>query len=473
MVAPTLREHLRMELNFCGAAGVVTGSCHHLRVGSKQLLLDCGLFQGSREQEAGNRAPFPFDPREIDAVVFSHAHLDHSGRLPLLVKRGFKGPIYSHRASIDLLRVLLKDAAGLELADVERENRKRERAGRQLLKPLFDFDDVDAVLRQTRPLEFHADEELLPGIHVSLLPAGHILGAASVVLDLQHGGRRRRLAYSGDIGPDGTTLMGDPQPPERADVVLLESTYGDRDHRPRQATLDEIGEVFEAAWQAGGNLLIPSFAIGRAQELLALFALHREQWQLDRWRIFVDSPMAIQATAIHSRHVELFNDTAKTFIGDRDLHELLPNLHETPETAQSIRLNDIRRGAVIIAGSGMCSGGRILHHLRHNLWRRECRVMIVGYQSQGTLGRRLVDGVDQVRIYGEDVRVAAGIHTVGGLSAHAGQGELATWYGAIAGRPEVYLVHGEARGRDGLAARLARDYGVTAHLPDLGAGITL
>lgn len=461
-----------MELSFCGAAGVVTGSCHHLRIGSHELLLDCGLFQGTREEEARNDEPFPFEPRAIGAVVLSHAHLDHSGRLPVLVRQGYRGPIYSHRASIDLLRVLLRDAAHLQRAEAERAARKR-RGNEPAPEPLFDIDDVDAVMDQVRPLPFDGNDEILPGVQVTLRPAGHILGAASVVLDCREGGERRRVVFSGDVGPDGMTLLPDPQPPGSADVVLLESTYGDRDHRSRAATLDEIGEVIDLAWAAGGNLLVPSFAIGRAQDLLALFAQHYKEWGLDRWRIFVDSPMAIQATAIHTRHVDLFNDAAQSYIGAREMRELLPNLHETPDTAQSMRLNSIRRGALIIAGSGMCTGGRILHHLRHNLDRRECRVMIVGYQSQGTLGRRLVDGAESVRIYGDEIRVAAGIHTIGGLSAHAGQSELAAWYGAIEGRPPVYLVHGEARGRDGLAERLQRDYGVQAHLPAADSRVTL
>ncbi len=466
-----------MELTFAGAAGMVTGSCHHLRVGKQQLLLDCGLFQGGREEEARNIQPFPFDPRTIDAVVLSHAHLDHAGRLPLLVRRGFDGPIHSHPASIDLVRVLLKDAAYLEAADVERENRKHALRGERKLKPLFDLDDVEAVMRQMRPLAFDQPTDILPGMHATLVSAGHILGAASVVLDLREGGRRRRLVFSGDIGATGTPLLRDPQPPARADLVLMESTYGDRDHRSRAATIAEIGQVIDSAWEAGGNLLVPAFAIGRTQELLALFAAHRADWRLDRWRIFVDSPMAVQATAIHVRHIDLFNDEARRFIGERDLRDLLPNLHETPDVQQSMRLNDIKRGAIIIAGSGMCTGGRILHHLRGNLARRQNQVMIVGYQSSGTLGRRLVDGADSVRIFGEDIRVEAGIHTIGGLSAHAGQGELADWYGAIKGHddmhPPVYLVHGEARGRVGLAARLAADYGVSAHLPELGDTVHL
>ncbi len=462
-----------MELNFHGAAGVVTGSCHHVKVSNHQLLLDCGLFQGPREEEARNVAPFPFDPKAIDAVLLSHAHLDHCGRLPLLVRRGFDGPVYSHPASIDLVRVLLKDAAYLQMADAERENRKRARKGLGLIKPLFDLDDVDAVMGLMRPLPFHGKMDLLPGVHATLLPAGHILGAASVVLDLEEAGKRRRLVFSGDLGPSGTCLLPDPQPPASADLVLMESTYGDRNHRSREDTIREIGEVLQAAWEAGGNLLVPAFAVGRTQELLTLFAQHREAWGLDRWLIFLDSPMAIQATAIHDRHAELFNEDARDFMGSRDLYEWLPNLRTTPETAQSMQINNIRRGALIIAGSGMCTGGRILHHLRHNLWRRECRVMIIGYQGQGTLGRRLVDGAELVRIHGEEVRVAAGIHTIGGLSAHAGQDELAAWYGAIDGRPPVCLVHGEARGRDGLAARLEADYGLRASLPEQGARVTL
>lgn len=462
-----------MELTFCGAAGGVTGSCHHLRVGDRQLLLDCGLFQGGREEEARNIDRFPFDARAIDAVVLSHAHLDHCGRLPLLVRRGFDGPIYSHPASIDLMRVLLKDAASLELADVERENRKRARHGEKLLKPLFDIGDVEAVMAQVRPLEFNQADAILPGVVVTMLPAGHILGAASVALDLTEGERSRRLVFSGDLGPGGTTLLRDSQPPDHADLVLLESTYGDRNHRRRDATFQEIAEVLDMAWDSGGNLLVPAFAIGRTQELLALFAWHREDWNLDRWRIFVDSPMAIQATAIHARHTDLFNDAAQAFMGNRDLHDLLPNLHETPQTQQSMQLNNIRRGAIILAGSGMCTGGRILHHFRHNLWRPQAQVMIIGYQSQGTLGRRLVDGADMVRIYGEDVRVKAGIHTIGGLSAHAGQDELLAWYDAIPGRPPVYLVHGEERGRTGLAERLRATCDVQAGIPEFGAVVQI
>lgn len=462
-----------MELTFCGAAGEVTGSCHHLRVGRHQVLLDCGLYQGSREDELRNAVGFPFDPRAIDAVLLSHAHLDHCGRLPMLVRGGFRGPLYSHPASLDLVRILLRDAAHLEQADTERENRRRARRGDRPIKPMFELADVERVFELMRPLPFDETTQVLPGISVTLHGAGHILGAASLALDLVEGERRRRLVYSGDIGPDGSGLLPDPNPPRSADLVLLESTYGDRNHRSRQATLDEIEEVLDLAWEAGGNLLVPSFAIGRAQELLVMFASQFKRWRLDRWQIFLDSPMAIETTRVHDRHLELFSKTARKLIGNRALPELLPNLHLTKRPEQSMRLNSVKRGALIIAGSGMCNGGRIVHHLRHNLWRRESHVMIVGYQSVGTLGRRLVDGQQMVRIYGEDVRVAAAIHTVGGLSAHAGQDDLVAWYQAIGGKPPVQLVHGEHRGRDGLATALRDRLGVEAGLPGYGDRLAL
>ena len=457
-----------MDISFLGAAGGVTGSCHLVRVGGHELLLDCGLFQGAAEDEARNREPFPFDAAGLGAVVLSHAHIDHSGRLPILVRRGFRGPVYATPATIDLVRVLLRDAAHLQEADAERENRRRLRAGKGLVKPLFDAGDVEDALRCFRPLEFEQPADILPGVRVTLLPAGHILGAASVVLDLEEGDRRRRVAFSGDIGQDDSCMLPAPRPPANADLVLLESTYGDRNHRSHDDTLREIGEVLERAWEAGGNLLVPAFAIGRTQELLTLFARHYAEWRLDRWLLFVDSPMAIQANAAHLRHHELFNASARRLFGGRGLRELLPRLQETAGTDESMAINRIRRGALVIAGSGMCTGGRILHHLRHNLWRRECQVMIVGYQAAGTLGRRLVDGAERVTIHGEEIRVAAGIHTIGGLSAHAGQDGLAAWYGAIDGRPDVALVHGEARAREGLAARLAAGFGVQPVQPGPG-----
>lgn len=462
-----------MDISFLGAAGTVTGSCHLLRVGGRSLLLDCGMFQGRAEDEARNHDPFPFDAAALDAVVLSHAHIDHSGRLPLLVRRGFSGPIHATPATIDLLRVLLRDAAHLHEADAERENRRRMRAGKGLVKPLFTADDAEDALRRVRPLDFDRPADILPGVRVTLLPAGHILGAASVVLELEEDGRRRRVAFSGDIGQDDSCMLPAPVPPACADLVLLESTYGDRNHRTRADTVREIGEVLERAWEAGGNLLVPAFAIGRTQELLTLFARHYREWGLGRWLIFVDSPMAIQANAAHLRHHGLLNDEARALFDGRDLRDMLPNLRETAGTDESMRINSIRRGALVIAGSGMCTGGRILHHLRHNLWRRECQVMIVGYQGEGTLGRRLVDGAERVTIHGDEIRVAAGIHTVGGLSAHAGQDGLAAWYGAIAGRPPLVLVHGEARGRDGLAARVRGEFGIQARMPEIGERIAL
>ena len=453
-----------LELTCYGAAGEVTGSCHHLRVGSRQLLLDCGLFQGTREEEARNARPLPFDPAAIDAVVLSHAHLDHCGRLPLLVRGGFRGPIHTHPVSIDLVRILLRDAAWLEAADVERENRRRAQRGKPPLQPLFEQADVDAVMRQMRPLPFGGRDEILPGITVSLSQAGHILGAASVLLDLQEGGVRRRLLYSGDIGPDGTALIPDPDPPAAADLVLMESTYGDRNHRSFEATLDELQAIFRAAADSGGNILIPAFAVGRTQDLLYLMAEHYADWRLDQWQVFLDSPMAIEATGIYSQHRHLYR--AELF-REGQHWPVLPNFAATASSEESMSLNRIESGAVIIAGSGMCTGGRIRHHLKHNVWRPQCHVIMIGYQAHGTLGRRLVDKAPRIRLWGETIQVNATVHTVGGLSAHADQDGLLDWYGNFAARPPVYLVHGEEKARLALSDELQKRYGIEAHRPKL------
>ena len=380
-----------MELEFYGAASGVTGSCHILKVGRHRVLLDCGLIQGSREEEERNRQPFPFDPAAIDAVVLSHAHLDHSGRLPLLVQQGFRGPIYTQNATRDLCDVLWQDAAGLEERDAEYHNRRRSgrRAGTAPLHP--------PGCRQ-RPGISSSDcptasaGRSCRGSAVRLLDAGHILGSALVELELEERGNARKLVYSGDIGQYDTPILHDPAAIEEADVVLMESTYGDRLHRNREETIREIGEIIAAARHDQGNVLIPAFAIGRSQEILYLFGQYYEAWGLDRWQIFLDSPMAIEATRIYWEYPHLYDEEATKL--RRRLHEMpqLQNLHLTRTVEESQAINRLQSGAIIIAGSGMCDGGRIVHHLKQNLGRRGCHVLIVGFQAHGTLGRRLVNG---------------------------------------------------------------------------------
>ena len=443
-----------MHIEFHGAAGEVTGSCHLIEVGGRRVLLDCGLIQGRREDEARNRDPFPFDPRGLDAVVLSHSHIDHSGRIPLLVKAGYRGPIYTHRASRDLCQIMLKDAAYLNEREAEWENKKRERKGMRLVTPLYDMREAQVAVRRFKVLEYDEEREILPGVRLRLRDAGHILGSSIVELWLEEGGVRRKLVFSGDLGSRNMPILRDPTPIEDADLVLLESTYGDRLHRSHEETLRELGEVLNQARGEGGNVLIPAFAVGRTQDLIYLLAKHYDEWGVEDWQIFLDSPLAIQASEVYARHSKLYDADAARLWARNAQVPALPNLHISRTAKQSMRLNRIRSGAMIIAGSGMCDGGRIRHHLKHNVWRKDCHVVIVGFQARGTTGRALVDGAHHIRLWGEAIQVNAHVHTIGGLSAHADQNGLVDWYGHFKQRPRVVLVHGEPVAQEVLAERL-------------------
>ncbi len=462
-----------MEIEFAGAAGEVTGSCFLVRCRDHRVLVDCGLIQGRPQDEARNREPFPFDPAHIDAVVLTHAHLDHSGRLPLLVRRGFRGPVYTHRATCDLCQVMLEDAAYINERETEWANRKRERKGLEPVPALYTREDARSVQERFRPLGFGQIHEILPGLRVRLQDAGHILGAAVAELWLEEGGLERKVVFSGDLGHRGAPILRDPTPVETADLVVLESTYGDRSHRSWEATWEEVRSVVEATRSGQGNILIPAFAVGRTQEILYLFKRHFDEWGLGAWHVFLDSPMAIKATQIYARHLELYDAEARRAHREEGNPFELPNLRCTASTEESMALNRIRAGAIIIAGSGMCNGGRIKHHLKHNAWRRDCHIVIVGYQAAGTPGRALVDGATHIRLWGETIRVAAQVHTIGGLSAHADQGGLLAWYGHFRQRPPVALVHGEPGAMETLTARLREDFGVTPRAPVRGERLAL
>jgi len=462
-----------MHIEFCGAAREVTGSCHLVRVGGRRILLDCGLIQGRRADEDRNREPFPFAPAEIDAVVLSHAHIDHSGRLPLLARQGFDGPVYTHRATRDLCRIMLRDSAFITEKDTEWENRRRERSGLPPREPLYTQDDAEAVMKQFRDVAYGQPADICTGIRLTLHDAGHILGSAIVSLDLEEGGERSRVVFSGDLGHRDAPILRDPERLDRADLVILESTYGDRRHRSWEETRDEIIDVVASASGREGNILIPAFAVGRSQLILYWLARHYEEAKLERWRIFLDSPLAIRATAIYGRYPELYDTEAGRFWSGEDRESALPNLVFSRTADDSRALNSMRSGAIIIAGSGMCTGGRIRHHLLHNLWREECHVIIVGFQAAGTTGRLLVDGARRVKLLGQSVRVAAAVHTVGGLSAHADQRGLADWYGAFRGRPPVALVHGESDAMEALAGELETRFGAAVTRVQRGQKIEL
>ncbi len=469
-----------MKVRFHGAANEVTGSCHEVIAAGHRLLLDCGLIQGSRADEARNRDEFNFDPAAIDAVVLSHAHIDHCGRLPLLVKRGFRGLIWTQHATADLLPVMLEDSAKLAQADADRATRRlREgRGGRddeEESVPLYSLTDVAATLKRVRAIDYDAPTTLFPGLVLTLRDAGHILGAATCELVESSvdgdasSNKPRTLVYSGDIGPRGTPILRDPVRVPQADLVLMESTYGGRLHRERSATVAELGKLFHQAWDDRGCVVIPAFAVGRTQELLYWFAQHGDEWGLPRWRIFLDSPMAAKVLRVYERHTHLFDDEAKRTWAKRPNALRPPNLHLSESTEESMAINRIESGAIIIAGSGMANGGRVRHHLRHRLPFERNHVVFVGYQAPGTPGRRLLDGAPFLRILGHDVPVRAQRHTVGGLSAHADQAGMLEWYGAIEGRPPVVLVHGEEDAREAMAQALRKrfDADVTLARPDM------
>lgn len=445
-----------------GAADEVTGSCHVIEYRDQRVMIDCGVFQG-RGAKRRNEPPFPFDPASIDIAVVTHAHLDHIGRLPLLVKEGFRGRILSSRATYELARLSLADSVSIMRNDASRENRRRKRRGEKgRVEPLFDEDDMfETIDRWDSHLEYDEQRRLAPGIAITPYDAGHILGSCSFLIELEDSDGSMRIAVSGDLGDDGRPLACDPAPGPSAELAVVESTYGDRDHRSQPESISELEEVITETFERGGNVVIPTFALERAQELL--FILH-DAWEKGRipghTKVFLDSPMATNATGIYRRHLKLLNADARAKFGGRSDPFSFPALRYTRTTQESVQINAISSGAVILAGSGMVTGGRVLDHLRHNLGRPQSSVVFVGYQAAGTTGRSIVDGAEMVRIHGRPIQPRASVHTIGGFSAHAGQSKLVEWVEQT-GADEVILVHGEERGMKPLASKLkARDIGL-------------
>jgi len=459
-----------VELTFVGAAREVTGSLYLIRAAGGTLLLECGLIQGGRKAEERNRDPFPFDVSDVDAVVISHAHIDHSGRLPLLVKRGYGGPIHAQNATQALCRIMLPDSGYLSEKDAEWENKRRREKRQPLIEPTYTREDAERCLSQFVGHRYEASFEALPCLTVTFYDAGHILGSAIVELREANGGDERILVFSGDLGYRDAPVMDPPKRLTRADTVLMESTYGDRNHRSFDETLDELTDVFEQARASQGNVLIPSFTVGRTQDILYLLAENYDRWSIDDWHIFIDSPMGIEATETYARYRHLYG--AKLFGPDLEFINL-ERVHMTRSTEESMAVNEVHSGGIIIAGSGMCTGGRIHHHLKHNIGRPECHLVFVGYQAEGSLGRRIVDGAETIRLWGQTYPVRAKVHTVGGLSAHGDQRDLIDWYAAFDDRPPVYLVHGEDRAQEPLKSRLQSELGAEAVIAEAGVTIRI
>lgn len=463
-----------MRISLCGAAGEVTGSGYLVETKVARVLVDFGMFQGHDATFEKNRDLGPVHPDRLDAVVLTHAHLDHCGRLPLLARDKIRFPIYATPATVDLTELILKDSAFLQEQDAERLTRRRLRQGKPAAESLYTADDVERVLPKFTPLPYGESREVAEGVSARLVDSGHILGSASVELTIREGSQTRTIVFSGDIGPKGMPFLRDPQTFDHADLVFLESTYGDREHKPIEETLVEFLDILKDAERAREKVLIPAFAVGRTQQILYYIAEFVREGKLSVFPVIVDSPMAIEAINVYRRHQDIFDEEAKTLAQSHRMSKDLPRLEMSRTADDSRRLNNLRDVAVIIAGSGMCDGGRIVHHLKHNLWRRNVHVVIVGYQAMGTLGAQLVHGAKMVHIHGEEVVVNADIHTLGGFSAHAGRSELISWYGALSGsQPRVVLTHGEDKPRAALAEALRSRFGAKVETPGHGAVLTL
>ena len=454
-----------MKIQFCGASTSVTGSCHLITTENFKILLDCGQFQGSKALDAMNYEEFPFNPAEVDYMILSHAHIDHCGRIPLLVKRGFKGNIYCTDATADLVEVMLKDSGYIHEKEAEWQNRKNERAGRPLVEPLYTYNDALDALQYIKPVLYDQLIELNPELRIVFNDAGHILGSAITELWVTEGDHTAKIVFSGDLGVMERPILRNPTIIKKADYVIMETTYGNRLHPNNALDVQQLLDIILKTSRRGGTTVIPSFAVGRTQELiyeLNNFYDHHPEYQaeLENLMVYVDSPMATTATQVFRKNAQVFDEEMKELITSGDDPLDFKNLKFTRTTDDSKQLNMNRTPKVIISASGMCEAGRIRHHLKHNLWDEKSSIIFVGYQAEGTMGRLLLDGTDKVTLFGEEVQVKAEIHNLEGFSGHADRDGLYSWLSGFQKEPKhIFLVHGETESKEGFAEYVKENLG--------------
>ncbi|WP_058485215.1 MBL fold metallo-hydrolase RNA specificity domain-containing protein [Defluviitalea phaphyphila] len=463
-----------MKLTFLGAAQTVTGSCYLMEANNKKVLIDCGMFQGHDKEEDLNFEPFPFDVGSIDYLFLTHAHIDHSGKIPKLCKEGFKGEIICTKATADLCSIMLPDSGYIQESEIEWKNRKRKRAGRPLLEPLYTYQDALNSLKYFKPVSYHEVINLDGNITIKFSDAGHILGSSILEIWVREENSEIKVVFTGDLGNYDIPLLRDPEFIESADYLIIESTYGNRMHKENENKLRKLMNIIEETIQNGGNVVIPSFAVGRTQEIIYEIHKYRQLYQKDMEflktvPVYVDSPLAISATEIFRKNLDCYDEEARTYIENGDNPLDFPNLIFTRTPDESKMLNEKKEPCIIISASGMCEAGRIRHHLKHNLWREDSTVLFVGYQAPGTLGRRILDGIKKVKILGEEISIKARIESIEGYSGHADQKGLVNWVSHLKKMPKkTFIVHGEIEAQKVFAKLLKDKFGIKTVIPQRG-----
>lgn len=462
-----------MQLTFCGAAGTVTGSSYLIETGHHRFLVDCGMFQGIKEIRELNYQEFLFNPGALDFMLLTHAHVDHAGLIPKLWKKGFAKNIYATKATVELSGIVLPDSGHIQEIESEWRNRKRLRAGEPIQEPIYTANEALSCLKLFKAQNYNQTFEPVSGIRVKFLDAGHILGSAMIEIEIDEDHTTTKMVFSGDIGQKNQPIIEDPTAISTADYVIVESTYGDRLHGTREQKVDLLRDLILKTSKSNGNLIIPAFTIGRTQDLLYHIRTLLHSGAIPRIPVYIDSPMAVSVTEIYRNNPDYYDESTRHLFEAHESPFEFPNLHFVRATEESRALNENARGSIIISANGMCEAGRILHHLKHNLWRPESNILFVGYQAEGTLGRKLKEGAKVVKIMGEEINVQAQIHSIEGFSAHADQSELLEWIGSYTNRPQVFIVHGETAAQQQFAKLIQEQYQLNTIIPELGDRMTL